>query len=134
MSNLSLPSMTHRNLTAMLKPGKVKTLAFETTAYAGADGSVAVAHHGTRIATISAHSIQITNAGWSSQTTRARIHKVLTDNSTGFSLGQKNFEQVLTERGPVTTAHKGFTSATIAHTPDGGWTLTDFNGEAIPTI
>lgn len=134
MSNLSLPTLTYANLTAMLKPGKLKKLAFETTAITTPNG-VALMHHGTQIALIAPDRITVTNAGWSSQTTRGRIHAVLSDNSTRFSLGQKNFEQVLTQYGPgsrvVSAAHKGFTSATIVRMPDTFWELTEFNGEAV---
>lgn len=126
MSNLSLPKMTYANLAPKLTAGKTRTLAYETKAQLCSGGGVAILHHGHTIAMLGSDGhLYVTNAGWSSSTTRGRIHTILTDNQAGWSLGQKNWEQVLTNRG---TGEKltGFTSAAF----DGNH-LTTFNGEPI---
>lgn len=104
MSNLNLPTMTFLNLSTICNPsGRQHTLAYATTAeYVPEDGStdayVVIRHHGTVVAEIARGWVFVTNAGFTSQTTRGRIHKILTDNRQDYGflvLGQNRGDQVL---------------------------------------
>lgn len=108
MSNLKLPTMTFVELESLCEYShKTKTLAYATTAeYVAKDGStdayVIIRHHGTVIAEIARGWVYVTNSGYDSQTTRERIHKILTDNRQNYGtlvLGQNKGDQVLSFRG-----------------------------------
>lgn len=109
MSNLNLPTMTFDALEAESKQFdriKQRTIAYATTAeYVPQDGStdayVIIRHHGSVIAEIARGWVYVTNAGYSSQTTRTRIHQILTDNRQDYgflTLGQNKGDQVLYAR------------------------------------
>lgn len=87
MSNLALPNLSFASLDRKLtshQPTTRKKLGFETYGirHALSDGSsyVKITHHGSTIAHLSEGSVSITDAGWASSTTIARLHKVMVDN------------------------------------------------------
>lgn len=43
-----------------------------------------IRHHGSEIALICETKVYVSNAGWTSKTTIDRIHRILTDNATGY--------------------------------------------------
>lgn len=84
MSNLNLPSLKYSDLRAKLdnaSKSRVK-LAYETEVQDSAL-SIDVLHHGHTIAEVTKDHIELDNHGWYSQTTAARMSRVLADN--GFS-------------------------------------------------
>lgn len=113
MSNLKLPILTFDAITESLKTahpnatGDIgKSVAYATgVATLGYNPlvdplprTVAVIHHTSVIASlwVGAGNLHITNAGYSSSTTRTRLNKVLNDNKlTQWGVTQKNFVQVL---------------------------------------
>jgi hypothetical protein len=83
MSNLNLPSLSFPSLVLMgLKDGERRKLAYATTVENGTndgDKGFAIRHHGTVIAFVSWQYVML--AAYPSQTTTARLHKVLRDNT-----------------------------------------------------
>jgi hypothetical protein len=98
MSNLNLPNLSYKSLSDMaIQPGETRKLAYETTVETMGDVFV-IRHHGNAIAEVGLWSLDITDCGWGSSTTRTRLNKVVRDNVTDIPvhLNQKNYQQVLT--------------------------------------
>lgn len=92
MSNLKLPELTYDNLNRLLGNRDAKTIAYATTAQRDVtEDCITVCHHGNPIAHFYGdwEVVHVSNAGWHSPTTTARIHAVLTDNGTGWGCGIK---------------------------------------------
>lgn len=79
MSNLKLPNLSYSNLKALTGGRYGKTIAYATTA-TDSDTLITVSHHGNEIADVSADSVILMTAGWHSQTTAARLNRLLVDN------------------------------------------------------
>ena len=83
MSNLNLPSLSFPSLVLMgLSDGERRKLAYATTvetATNDGDKGFAIRHHGTVIAFVGWKYVLL--AAYPSQTTTARLHKVLRDNT-----------------------------------------------------
>ena len=90
MSNLTLPTLTYDNLNRLLGNRDAKNVAYATAAIREESGAITITHHHNPIARLDSKGyIQVSNAGWHSPTTTARIHAVLTDNGTGWGCGIK---------------------------------------------
>ena len=136
MSNLKLPNLSYAALDAALPArstetprgaGRSHTIGYKTTAYRF-QNEICIQHHGTTIAVLAdTGSVYITNDGYSSSTTRARLHSILTDNRIRFSLGQRDFVQVLTNRDDNSDTYRGFVSAYFSPAGD----LLAFNGQGL---
>lgn len=88
MSNLKFPNTSYSSLCENFpKPGS-RRFAYATELDTMLDPSgtlvFGVYHHGSLIAVIRKNKVSVSNAGWSSRTTIDRIHRILTDNNTGF--------------------------------------------------
>ena len=131
MSNLKLPTLTYAALDARVPEldsysavGRNVTIGYKTSAYRFGT-SICIQHHGTTIAALGATgAVHVTNDGYGSSTTRARLHSILVDNGIPYSVTQRDFVQVLRPRGYGET-HPGFVSAYFS--PDG--VLIAFNGQ-----
>ena len=84
--------MNHENLTALMGNRKARTIAYKTTAAFSPMGFIEIQHHGNDIALIGPNQVWVTTAGWSTQTTIARLHKILGDAlpGTGYAVGIRN--------------------------------------------
>jgi len=78
MSNLKLPVMNFGNLSRLAGERYQKKVAHNTTATVEGN-SVQVHYHGNHIADIFEGSVWLSTAGWSTQTTVARLNAILTD-------------------------------------------------------
>ena len=133
MSNLKLPTLTYAALdvkVAELVPGATMgrgvPIGYMTHAYRYRD-EICIQHHGTTIATLGADgAVHVTNGGYGSSTTRARLHSILVDNGIPYGVTQRNYVQVLVSR-DRSEAYPDFLSAYF--TADG--TLLAFNGQAV---
>ena len=97
MSNLSLPTMSFPNLERLLDKRTSLTLGYATTATRDPHKrTIHVLHHGNEIARLTPMTLWVSNAGYSSSTTRSRLNKILLANGIPFSVGQKSYEQILT--------------------------------------
>lgn len=130
MSNLNLPKMTFGNLAALVgKPGHSVKLAYATYAYLARDRSyVEVIHHNTKIGELRDNGdVFVTNAGYTSSTTRNRIHTILKHN-TNFGVCQRNHIQCLIVNLTGTRQYMtGFESAFITNAGE----LTIFNRNSV---
>lgn len=99
MSNLKLPNLSYDSL-ASLRGGK---LAYATELRRRIEDGVigyVISHHGNEIAHILPNGVvAITNCGYASITTAARLHKVLTDNDINFRVNARpsRYEMYATE-------------------------------------
>lgn len=89
MSNLKLPELTYDNLNQLLGNRDARTIAYATAAIRDHDMIEVTHHHNTIAMLFPDGTVQVTNAGWHSPTTTARIHAVLADNGTGWGCGIK---------------------------------------------
>jgi hypothetical protein len=80
MSNLKLPTLTYGNLDRLLGNKQGTALAYATTAERLGD-SIIVRHHGSPIVSLTEGIVALSKAGYNSQTTTQRLHKVLKDNN-----------------------------------------------------
>ena len=79
MSNLKLPNLSYNNLKALAAGRYAKTIAYATTA-TDSDDFITVSHHGNEIADVRENDVTLLTAGWHSQTTAARLNRLLMDN------------------------------------------------------
>jgi hypothetical protein len=102
MSNLKLKSKTDPiSLHLFLGNRTTRILGYETTVTRmseGEDSWFKIKHHGSTVARIHSWQVEVSNAGYSSPTTRNRLGKILNDNRIPFYVGQKNFDQLLYQR------------------------------------
>lgn len=96
MSNLKLPLLTFENLSKLLGKRDAATIAYATTATRGSDGGIEIEHHGNAIAYLHPGGrIEIKTGGWDSKTTTMRLHRVCTDNETGYAIALRQGETVI---------------------------------------
>lgn len=122
MSNLIFPRTDYAALDRLMRnragnPVQSKTIAYATTCQRknlyseiGGEGDYfIIQHHGSSIASVSRDAVEVTNAGWTSNTTMDRIGRVLTDNCTGWTCGIKGggpeFRQFTRDRLTVAMPH-----------------------------
>lgn len=79
MSNLKLPNLSYNNLKALAAGRYNKQIAYATTATDN-DVLITVSHHGNEIADVTPDDVTLFTAGWHSQTTAARLNRLLIDN------------------------------------------------------
>lgn len=99
MSNLVLPNMSFENLRELARGSsldKPKKIAYQTYVVLERRQYVHVIHHRSIVATLSSSFVSVSNGGWSSRTTSARLHKILVDNNTNFRCNIKAGEMVVT--------------------------------------
>lgn len=92
MSNLKLPVMNYANLSRLVGGRYRKPIAHNTTATVY-DDHVEVYYHGNHIATLYQDRVYLTTAGWSTQTTVARLDAILRDSlpSSPFRVAIRDF-------------------------------------------
>lgn len=138
MSNLKLPNLSYASLYALLSGGNnSQAIGYATRArlHGYSDGAlVSITHHGSVIADLLPNSINITDAGYASSTTIARLHKVLADNGVwpahyGIAIRQGVSTIITTD-----TLRKGLTSLSMFEDrtacferTDTGWSLLDLD-------
>jgi hypothetical protein len=102
MSNLSFKTFAHPVfLKKFLNEGRYKDnrqLAYATWVSEN-DGAFLLSHHNSVIAQIEDWRVMVANCGYTSSTTRARINQVLRDNDIPFYVAQRNYSQILFQRG-----------------------------------
>jgi hypothetical protein len=102
MSNLNMPRTTYAALTARFARGgrAVRTLCYATTVERHAEDPrfFVIRQHGNAIAEVGPMELYVTNAGWSSATTRARINSILESYRLPFYVSQRQGDQVLYQR------------------------------------
>lgn len=118
MSNLNLPTLTYAALAPRIKDGQTLHIGYMTTASkeAGLGNAdfIFIKHHYNVIAVLYKDgTVYISNAGWSSSTTRNRINHILRDNDIDARVNQCKGEQVLRAHGEFEGA---FSNATFDHT------------------
>lgn len=94
MSNLKLPPLTHEHLSKRVRESITRrgvasvNLAYATkvTQEPSETHAVVLWHHKTPIALIGARYLTLNNGGYHTVTTAARLHKLLTDNDTGYGV------------------------------------------------
>ena len=79
MSNLKLPNLSYNNLKALAAGRYAKPIAYATTATDN-ESLITVSHHGNEIADVALDGVTLFTAGWHSQTTAARLNRLLMDN------------------------------------------------------
>ena len=79
MSNLKLPNLSYNNLKALAGGRYNKTIAYATTA-TDSDDIITVSHHGNEIADITKDNVTLLTCNWHSQTTAARLNRLLVEN------------------------------------------------------
>lgn len=96
MSNLKLPTMTHKNLRAMMGKRSSLKLAYATEAHAehGSD-VITITQHGNTIAILTPDTVTIDNCGYATTTTATRLRKILSDNGIDYYVRIKNFSMRL---------------------------------------
>jgi hypothetical protein len=100
MSNLSFKSKAHPvYLKNFLGNRYIRELAYSTYVKSPVVGNFVITHHDNVIAEISDWEVYLTNAGWGSSTTRTRLNQILRDNDIPFYVAQRNYSQVLFQRG-----------------------------------
>lgn len=92
MSNLKLPTMTHKNLSKMLGKRPSLKLAYATEAHKehGSD-IITVTQHGNVIATLTPQTVHIDNCGYDTTTTATRLRKILSDNGITYYVRIKQY-------------------------------------------
>lgn len=106
MSNLNLGNVSFPGLKSRVKHGSGLKLAYATVAaHVPQDGSTdeyfVITHHGNVIAEIAENWVYVTNAGYSSSTTRSRISAILRGNNVPLYVAQRNHKQCLFQMIPV---------------------------------
>lgn len=100
MSNLSFKAHAHPvHLKYFLGNRYSRELAYSTYVKSPEIGEFVITHHDSVIAEIQDWKVTVTNAGYDSSTTRARIDQILRDNDIPFYVAQRNYKQVLFQRG-----------------------------------
>ncbi len=106
MTNLSLPTLTYANLDRLLGNRASKTIGYATVVHRAPHltdsfgKSLVVTHHGNQIASLtSTNVVAVSKAGWNSNTTAHRLHRVLKDNGIAESIGvRKGSVSVIRDR------------------------------------
>lgn len=114
MSNLKMPTMTFEAIADRFfsrRGDATRTIAYATTATFVTDGvhvEYLIRHHGNPIAWVAEKEVAVSNAGYGTPTTRARINAVLASNGLPFHVGQRNHRQVLSDShfNPITDEFK----------------------------
>lgn len=88
MTNLNFPDSSHESLCKNFPNPGIRKFAYATTIETMLDTNndtpvFGIYHHNSLIAVVGKTEVSVSNAGWSSRTTIHRIHRILTDNSTG---------------------------------------------------
>ena len=98
MSNLILPEFSFNSMLKIVGRGKTKRVAYKTDCAVDIEyRDYTIAHHGTLIAHVSENvdgsfnKIELSNGGWDSRTTAARLHAIVsayTDYAVGITGGK----------------------------------------------
>ena len=105
MTNLNFPSTSYNSLCRNFPNSGERKFAYATTieTIANPAGELffVIRHHGSTIGVVGKTDVSVGNAGWASRTTIHRIHRILTDNATGFGTciqkGQAKFIDFATD-------------------------------------
>lgn len=118
MSNLNLPSLKHSDLRKFLGTRPSCKLAFATYAL-NVHGSdvIQIKHHDSIIAEIQPDHIELDNHGFESQTTAARMDRVLRDNGFNYRIAIRQREMSLLDN-RLGILHRGIRTVT-AHRNEG---------------
>lgn len=88
MTNLNFPDSSHESLCKNFPNPGIRKFAYATTIQTMLEDTESplfvICHHGSTIAVVGKNKVSVSNAGWSSRTTIHRIHRILTDNATGY--------------------------------------------------
>jgi hypothetical protein len=106
MTNLSLPALTYANLDRLLGKRASKTIGYATVVHRAPHLTdsfgkhLVVTHHGNQIASLTSYNVvAVSKAGWDSNTTAHRLHRILKDNGIAESVGvRKGCVSILRDR------------------------------------
>lgn len=131
MSNLRLPSLKWSDVHAFGSG----TLAYATTADVTNAGAV-IQHHGSTIALLAPQpngglAIAVTNAGWDSMTTTARMDRVLQDNGVPWRVVIRNGRTTLLTS-DLSIAARGLERVTFVRTEsDAAWGIASIKSDSL---
>lgn len=107
MSNLQMPNMTHAAISDRFfsrRGDQTRKIAYATTATLVLPAEhYLIRQHGNVIAEIGTADLLVTNAGYGSATTRARLNAIMASHGLPFYVAQRDHAQVLFLRVPVLT-------------------------------
>jgi hypothetical protein len=107
MSNLQMPNMTHAAILDRFfsrRGDQTRKIAYATTATLVLPAEhLIIRQHGNAIAEIGTADLRVTNAGYGSSTTRARLNAILSSHGLPFGINQHKGDQVLSMTVPVLT-------------------------------